>query len=353
MLVDLRSDTVTHPSAAMLRAMAVATLGDHARDGDPTVRSLEEKAAALTGKGAGLFVPSGTMGNIAAILTMTRSRDRILVENEAHIYRSENLGYSTLGHVEPVCVSGGSGMPSSREVKRLLDEDSGKTIRLICLETTHNSYGGMVAPLEEMAQIYRDASSSGVPVHLDGARIFNAAVHLDCTVAAICDFTDSVVFSLSKGLGGPAGSILCGSEEFIAAARSRVKMLGGAMRQIGPIAAAGLIALDAPYEALAKDHLSARRLADAIASLDPIAVDPTAVVTNIVNIDFSGRIDATDFQQRLRSRGVLVGQRSNGTLRIVTHRDIGDAEIDHAMRSLDAVWAEMKVFRMPALSGVS
>ncbi|TVR11648.1 MAG: hypothetical protein EA385_00950 [Salinarimonadaceae bacterium] len=352
MLVDLRSDTVTQPSAAMLRAMSDASLRDNARDGDPTVASLEEKAAGLTGKDAGLFVPSGTMGNIATILTRTRSGDRIVVESRAHIYRSEHGGYAELARVEPIPIEGESGAPPAAEVKRSLDAECGGSIRLVCLETTHNAYGGVVASLAEMEHIYREASSGGVSVHLDGARVFNASVHLGCPVAAITKHADSVVFSLSKGLGAPVGSLLCGSREFISAARQRVKMLGGAMRQIGPLAAAGLIALEDPFEFLENDHRTARRLAECMAALDPLAVEPASVVTNIVNIDLADRVDAGAFEARLRERGVLIGRRSNGLFRLVTHRDIGEAGIDHAIRSLEAVWAETGNSRSASLRGV-
>jgi len=353
MLVDLRSDTVTRPSAAMLRAMSGVSLGDNARDGDPTVAALEEKAAAMTGKDASLFVPSGTMGNIATILTKTRSGDRIVVESQAHLYRSEHEGYAKLACVEAIRIKGHSGAPAAADVKRSLNAEHGGAIRLICLETTHNAYGGVVAPLDEMEQIYREASASSVPVHLDGARIFNAAVHLGCTVAAISRHADSVVFSLSKGLGAPVGSLLCGSEEFVADAKQRVKMLGGAMRQIGPLAAAGLIALEDPYESLEIDHRSARRLAEAIAALDPDAVDPASVVTNIVNVALSERIEAVGFERALRSRGVLIGRRSNGVFRLVTHRDVDSAGIDHAIRSLQAVWAERRKPSSATFTGVS
>ena len=341
MLVDLRSDTVTQPSAAMLQAMAAATLGDHARDGDPTVEALEQAAAGLTGKEAALFVPSGTMGNIAAILTHTRPGDRIVIESEAHIYRSEHRGYAEIARVEPIRIAGKSGVPRAGDVRRALGGEDGRSIRLICLETSHNAYGGLVAPLSGMDEIYRSASSCGVPVHLDGARIFNAAVHLGCPVAEIAKFADSVVFSLSTGLGGPVGSLLCGSRDFIAAALVRVKMLGGAMRQIGPIAAAGLIALENPAKIIANDHVAARRLAEAVAGLAPAAVDPAAVVTNIVNIALPDPADPAEFRERLISLGVLIGQRSNGTLRLVTHRDIGEAGIRHAIRAFEQVWAAM------------
>lgn len=340
MHADLRSDTVTRPSAAMLRAMAGASLADDARDGDPTVRTLEAEAAALTGKEAALFVPSGTMGNIAAILARTRPGDRIVVESDVHVYQAEGRGYAVLAGVEPLAIRGATGVPPEAAVRLALERDDQRSIRLLCLETTHNAQGGVVAPLEEMAKIHRAAAARDVPVHLDGARLFNAAVHLGCRVRDISGFADSLVFCLSKGLGAPAGSVLCGSRDFVAAARRAVKRLGGAMRQIGPLAAAGLLALEAPHAQIAADHRAARRLAEAVADLDPRAVDPTRVVTNIVHVDLRDEVDPERFVAALRADGVLVGLRSHRTLRLVTHRDVGDREIDHAIRAIRAAWPQ-------------
>ncbi|WP_366657454.1 GntG family PLP-dependent aldolase [Fodinicurvata sp. EGI_FJ10296] len=352
MLVDLRSDTVTRPTPAMMGAIAAATVEDAARGADPTVDRLQSAAAVVTGKEAALFVPSGTMGNLTALACHTRPGNLVVCETLAHVVRSERGGMAAVAGVLPILIDGPDGLPDPGAVRDLLRSPNARTRRnmagrgpgnvgLICIETSHNGRGGVVPPLSGMAAIHELAAEAGIPIHLDGARIFNAAVRLDVTVGEICRYADSVMFCVSKGLGAPIGSLLCGDRDFIERAKSTVKMLGGAMRQSGLMAAAGLVALDEGPARLPHDHDTARRLAETLAGLDPRLVDMDSVQTNIVNLDpcpFDGH--AAAFADDLEARGVLIDRRDDGTLRLVTHHQIKDAEIAVAAAALSAAWRE-------------
>jgi len=327
-MIDLRTDTVTRPTEAMLESMREATLGDDSRDGDETVGSLESLAAALMGKEAGAFMPSGTMTNLVAVLTHTQRGGEVLLESGSHILSSE------LGGITAVAGAFYKGIPGKRGA---MDIDTLKeAIRpatrnnfgtaLVCMETTHNRAGGSVLPVAHMQSVYDLAAENGVPVHTDGARIFNAAVALGVEAKAIARHTDSVGFCVSKGLSAPVGSLLCGEADFVTRARHFRKMLGGGMRQAGVIAAAGIVALEQMVDRLADDHRAARGLAEALAGLSGLRIDASRVQSNMVRIDLEHR-DARPLAATLARRGVRVSTPGPRRLRIVTHRHVTSEDI--------------------------
>lgn len=339
--IDLRSDTVTKPTERMLDRMRHAELGDDSRDGDPTVRALEAMAAKRTGKEAGLFVPSGTMGNLVAMLAHTGRGGEIVLEENAHILRSEMGGVAA---VAGLCVRTIPGQRGAMDLERLAEAihphltHRQLATALICLETTHNAAGGTVLPLKHMQAVHEMARRQSVPVHTDGARLFNAAVALGVDAARIAAHTDTICFCISKGLSAPVGSILCGPAPFIERARAFRRMVGGNMRQAGVLAAAGLVALEEMVERLADDHRTARRLAEGLDRLYPGAIDLTTVQTNMVAVEFrnSGR-RAADWVALLKKHDVLTGALGPFGLRLVTHRHIGDDDIDRAVAAFAAV----------------
>jgi threonine aldolase len=337
--IDLRSDTVTRPTPAMYEAMASAELGDDVLGDDPTVRRLEEKAARLLGKEAGLLTASGTMSNLVAMLAHCQRGDEVIVGSEAHILHHEVGGAFALGGL------GLRTIPND-EQGRLDPAALAAAIRprspyhpptgLVCLENTHNRCGGTVLTEQDTAAAAAVAHRHGVPVHLDGARIFNAAVALGVPAERLARPADSVCFSLSKGLSCPIGSVLCGSREFIDRARHFRKMVGGGMRQAGIIAACGLVALDAMVERLAEDHENARLLAEGLATLPGVRLSPPPQ-TNIVYFTVDGW-DAADLVRRCSQAGVLClteGRR----VRMVTHRHIGRPQVEEAVERLRRVLA--------------
>ncbi|OAF09893.1 threonine aldolase [Bradyrhizobium centrolobii] len=335
-IVDLRSDTVTLPTEAMLERMQCAPLGDDGREGDPTVRELEARGAALTGKEAGLFVPSGTMGNLLAMLAHAERGTDIFADGCAHLLNSEIGSVVTIAGLVP------KPMPSHRGA---MDEATlAEAIRasgrpgMIAMETTHNGAGGTVLPLAHMARVHALGQAKGIAVHLDGARLFNASVALGVPTARIAEHTDSVMFCLSKGLSAPVGSLLCGSEAFIARARGFRKLVGGNMRQSGVVAAAGLVALETMIERLSEDHAAAKRLAAGLAWLDPALADPDQAQTNILRIDVSAsRNDAAAWAADVKQHGILVQASGRMQLRLVTHRHIDDAAVDRTIAAFAAV----------------
>ena len=342
MTTDLRSDTVTRPTEAMYAAMATAPVGDDVMGEDPTVQRLEEMAAARLGKAAGLLLPSGTMANLAALMAHTRRGDEVILEAESHIFYYEAAGMAVAGSLMPRTLSGRHGALDAAEVAaaiRIEDVHFPRT-GLVCLENTHNRAGGTVIALADMRAVCAVAHAAGVPVHVDGARIFNAALALDTDAATLLADADSAMFSLSKGLSAPVGSVLVGSESFIAAARRARKLLGGGMRQAGILAAAGVVALEEMVDRLADDHAHARLLAERLATVAGVAVDQATVQTNIVNLRTrpSG-LEAPAFAARLRERGVLAGARDAWTIRMVTHRHIGAADVEAAAEAVQAVAA--------------
>ena len=343
--LDFRSDTLTLPTPAMMDALNAAKLGDAARGDDPATNELEAAAAEITGKEAALFTPSGTMANLAAILTHVTPGQEVIVEHKAHIYNSEAGGLSALAGAIARPVVGKDGILNPDDVCAAIRPERADHVAptgLLCLENTLNSAGGTVLPPDHMSALYDVAQQAGLPVHLDGARMFNAGAALDLPVSDICRFTDSVMFALSKGLGAPVGSILAGPAEFIKKARKKARMLGGGMRQIGLVTAPALVALQDPYPRLRRDHAMATRLAEGLAAIDESLVRLETVQTNIVNcfIDaFAGTADG--IVQDLSDNGV----RANfaGTkIRFVTHAHIDEASVDGCLEAMKRVLKSKK-----------
>lgn len=320
----------------MLAAMQSATQGDDSRDGDATVIKLESLAAAHTGKEAGLYMPSGTMTNLVAVLAHTQRAGEVLIERGAHMLNTELGGLSAVAGVFYKAIPGNRGAMDETllaEAVRPMTRNNFGTA-LICMETTHNSAGGTVLPLAHMQRVYALARERGIPVHTDGARLFNAAVALGVPAAEIAQHTDSVCFCVSKGLSAPVGSVLCGSREFIERARPFRRMVGGNLRQAGLIAAAGIVALETMVGRLHEDHASAKRLATGFHAVDPVLTDPAEVETNIVriNVGHTGR-SAAQWAEAFAVRGIAVSPADPRSLRFVTHRHIGEAGVDAAIEA--------------------
>ncbi len=351
-MIDLRSDTVTRPTAQMRAAMAESLVGDDQYGEDPTVNRLEDMAARLLGKEAAVYVPSGTMGNLSSLLAHCGRGDEALLGDESHILWFESGGPSTLGGI-PL-------FPLRTDQRGRLDPVAiANAIRpnrpgyprtgVVCLESTHNRCGGAVLELEYMRQVREIAHERGVPVHLDGARIFNAAASLGVPPSVIAAEVDSVQFCLSKGLGAPVGSLVAGTDEFIQNVRKQRKVLGGAMRQSGVIAAAGVVAFETMIDRLPEDHGRARTLASGLAAIDGIAIDPDLVQTNIVVFKLEGEQDHTDFIAGLKTRGLLVSNYGLRGVRMVTHYEIDDAAIDDALAIVATSMASAReTARVPA-----
>lgn len=331
--VDLRSDTVTMPTPEMREAMYRTEVGDDVYGEDPTVNRLEEMGDQMTGKEASLFVASGTMGNQLAILAHTQRGDEILCEAESHIFFYEVGGLAVLAGVQAKTLAGHQGILTPEVVKAAIRPQDIHQPRssLICLENTHNRAGGRCYPVETLAGIYTLAQEHTIPVHMDGARIFNAAARHQVAVKKLTAYTDSVMFCLSKGLGAPVGSLLAGSRDFVETCRRYRKMLGGGMRQAGIIAAAGIVALSAMVERLEQDHAHARMLADAIANMG-IGFDASDVETNIVVIDTmqSGKT-AAELAARFAEQGIKISQFGNYKIRMVTHYGITRDDIQYTI----------------------
>jgi len=332
-VIDLRSDTVTKPSSEMRRAMAEAEVGDDVFIEDPTINRLQERAAAVFGREAGLFVPSGSMGNLTCILAQTRPGQELICEESGHVYNYEMASMSAIAGVLPRVVSGEDGILSWDTVSKAIRPKIyyRPQTALLALENTHNMAGGTVYPTKLAEEICDKAHDNGVRVHLDGARIFNAATYLGEDVADMTKKFDSVQFCLSKGLGAPVGSMIVGTREFVERCRSIRKMLGGGMRQAGVLAAAGLIALEKGPKRLQIDHDNARVLATALAVIPGITLDPKKVQTNIVIFDLkkSGWSSA-NFLQALAKRNVLAIPVDNEKVRMVTHLDVDRSGIEKA-----------------------
>ncbi len=336
-VVDLRSDTVTKPTPEMRRAMAEAEVGDDVYGEDPTVNKLQDRAAEIFGREAALFVPSGTMGNQVAIKCWTHHGNEVICEEAGHIYNYEMAAMSALSGCIARVIRGQDGIltwdmiePQIRP-KIYYRAQTG----LISLENTHNLAGGTIYPQKIADEICDKAHERGIPMHLDGARIFNAAVAQGKSVRELSHKFDSVMFCLSKGLGAPVGSMLVGSREFIEKARVYRKMFGGGMRQAGVLAAAGLIALEKMPQRLVKDHANAKRLAEGLAAIPGIRVEPEKVVTNIVIFDVkeTGKT-AAQVSAALKERKILANPTSAFALRMVTHLDVDEWGIERALAAM-------------------
>jgi len=338
--IDLRSDTVTLPSDQMRRAMASAEVGDDVYGEDPTINRLEARAAEIFGREAAIFVPSGTMGNQIAIKLHTRPGQEILCEERGHIFNWEMAMLSWFSGCVVRPVSAPQGILSWDLLAPKVAPSTYYVAQtgLISMENTHNMAGGTVTPVVAMEDICAKAHERGLPVHLDGARIFNAATYLGKPVAEITRRFDSVMFCLSKGLGAPVGSLLVGAKDFIAQARSVRKALGGGMRQAGILAAAGLIALEQGPARLHEDHETARLLAEGLAEIPGVEIDMSTVQTNVVICDVSatGKPSA-EIVSALKSQGVLAGTVNPQLIRFVTHLNVSRADCEKALQCLRAI----------------
>ncbi len=336
-LIDLRSDTVTRPTAAMRAAMASAEVGDDVYGEDPTLNLLEQKAAEIFEREAAIFVPTGTMGNQVAIRLHTQHGQEVICESRAHIHEWEMAMASAFSGCQLRAVYANRGILTWKDIQPAIGEKIYYRAQtgLISLENTHNMAGGTVTPLPVLEEIWDGAAKAGLPTHLDGARIFNAATALGVPVTDLTRGFTSVMFCLSKGLCAPVGSMLVGSRELIERARIYRKALGGGMRQVGILAAAGIIALEQMTQRLAEDHANARLIAEAVARMPQAILDLDSVQTNIVIFDLKDRGDAFALMARLESRGVLLGHVGTHTIRLVTHHDVDRAACVQATALLE------------------
>ena len=335
--IDLRSDTVTRPTPEMRRAMAEAEVGDDVYGEDPTVNRLEERAAEIFGREAAIFVPTGTMGNQIAIKIHTHHGQEIICEERGHIFNYEMATLASFSGCLVRPIYGENGALSWAEIKKRIAPGMYYKAQtgLISLENTHNMAGGTVYRQDVADEICDRAHEAGLPVHLDGARVFNAATALGKPVAEITKKFDSVMFCLSKGLGAPVGSMLVGSKAFIEKARAYRKALGGGMRQAGVLAAAGLIALEKMPARLQEDHDNAQQLAQGLAKIGGIKIDPRKVMTNILVFNVTGTgMNTTEFARKLAERNVLAAGIDPEHMRFVTHMDVSQED---CQRTLEAV----------------
>lgn len=339
--VDLRSDTVTHPTPEMRRAMFEADIGDDVYGEDPSVNRLEAMAAERMGKEAAVYVASGTMGNLVSVLAHAGRGDEIILGDKAHIFRSEAGGVSALGGVSfQTLPNDDRGMLDPDDVAQAIKPANVHFTRtaVVAMENTHNGCGGAVLTSDDIKLVADVAHANDIPVHIDGARVFNAAVALEAPVSELAKDADSITFCLSKGLSCPVGSVICGGEEYIAEARKWRKIVGGSMRQAGVIAAAGVVALDTMVDRMVDDHVNARKLAEGLAGMDGISIEPESLPTNLVFFDVEHR-DRAGFARKLNERGVLGGGPQK-RWRYVTHYGITEEDIDHALDVFETVYRE-------------
>lgn len=340
-LIDLRSDTVTKPTAAMRQAMAEAEVGDDVYGEDPTINQLEAMTAELLGKEAALFVSSGTMGNLTAVLAHCGRGDEMILGDRCHIFRSEQGGTAALGGVHPMAIRNQpDGTLDLAEIEANIrgDNEHFPVTKLICIENTHNFCGGRVLPLAYMDDIGDLAHQHGLKLHIDGARLWNAAVSLGVSPARVAQNADSVSVCLSKGLGGPVGSLVVGEQAFVARARRMRKAVGGGMRQAGVLAAAGIVAITEMIERLSDDHSNAKTLAEGLAALDGIAIDPTEVETNLVFFELT-REDITPqhLVNGLAAQGVKIGASGGRRLRAVLNHHVAADDVVHVLDAFRSV----------------
>jgi threonine aldolase len=339
-VIDLRSDTVTKPTEEMRQAMYRAEVGDDVYRDDPTVNRLEELVAREMGKEAALFVASGTMANQVAVMTHTKRGDEIILGEKSHIYVNEVGGIAYLAGVQAALVTETEGVMDARVVEQRIRSENihyPKT-SLICVENTHNMAGGRVVPLSAMKEIYDVGKKHGIPVHLDGARIYNAAAYLGVEAREIAKYCDSVNVCLSKGLCAPVGSVLAGSREFIERARKFRKMLGGGMRQAGILAAAGIIAIEKMSKRLKDDHDNALLLAKGLNSLEGVSVDVDRVQTNLIMVDFGGTgLNGMQVAERLKQSGILINGSSSSVVRFAVHYYITPDDVKRTVEAVDKI----------------
>ncbi len=338
-MIDLRSDTVTKPTAAMRRAMMEAEVGDDVYGEDPTVNRLEQRAAEITGKEAALFVPSGTMGNTIAIKLHTEHGQEVICDSRAHVlnYELAMMAWFSGCVARPIATENGilTWQQIWREIRPLGPHWA--PTGLITIENTHNMAGGTVYPLGAISEICDGAHERGLRVHMDGARVFNAAAAMGVPVREIVAPVDTVMFCLSKALGAPVGSLLAGTAEAINRGRLYRKRLGGGMRQAGVLAAAGLIALEETPKQLANDHCNAKLLAEGLAKIPGVRVDPAQVTTNIVVFDVSGTgLTSGEISARLKHRFVLLNGINERQMRAVTHYDVDRAACEQALEAIES-----------------
>ena len=335
-VIDLRSDTVTRPSEGMRQAMAHAEVGDDLLGDDPTVKLLEERSAAIVGKAAALFVPSGTMGNLVTLLTYCGRGDEAIAGSESHILNNEGMGSAALGGISIRSVQNATrGGIDPAEIAATIRGPWPRTM-VVCLENTHNRCGGAAISASDTNALAEVAHAAGVQVHIDGARIFNAAAALETDAKTLVASADTVDFCFSKGLGAPVGSVVTGPVEFIDRARLNRRLLGGSMRQSGIVAAGALYALEHNIERLADDHANAQRLASALAEMPHVTMDPAGTDTNLVFFTLDG-VDGVLFRDRLAEEGVLCTGTSAQRVRMVTHLDVSRDDIDAAITTIAAV----------------
>ncbi len=339
-VIDLRSDTVTKPSPEMRRAMFEAEVGDDVYAEDPTINRLEKRAAQIFGREAALFVPSGTMGNQIAVKLHTHHGEEVICEERGHLFNYEMAMMAHFSGVVPRTVWAEDGILTWEQVKSKLKTKSYHAAKtgLVSLENTHNMAGGTVTPPEVFDEVCDKTHAAGLPVHLDGARVFNAAIALAIPVAQLTAKADTIMFCLSKGLGAPVGSLLVGSAELVDRGRIYRKALGGGMRQAGILAAAGLIALDQGPQKLAQDHANAKFLAEGLARFPGIKIDPAKVQTNILICDVAGTgITSAELSRRLAQNNVLANGVDPRLIRFVTHLDIDRGQCSQALQVLASV----------------
>ena len=338
-MIDLRSDTVTKPTPEMRRAMMEAEVGDDVYGEDPTVNELERRAAEIAGKEAALFVPTGTMGNTIAVKVLTEHGQEVICDSRAHLLDYELSMVAWFSGCVIRAIQTEDGILSWREIKRLIKPVNpySAPTGLVEIENTHNMWGGTVYPMETVREICEGAHAAGLPVHMDGARVFNAAAALGLPVREIAAPADTLMFCLSKGLGAPAGSILAGPAHLIDRGRLYRKRLGGGMRQAGVLAAACLVALEQSPQKLFDDHSNARFLGEGLSRISGIRIDPRRVETNIVVFDVTGTgIAPTEICARLKQRGVLMNAINDRQVRAVTHYNVDRAACERALESVAA-----------------
>ncbi|MDQ2913513.1 MAG: aminotransferase class I/II-fold pyridoxal phosphate-dependent enzyme [Chloroflexota bacterium] len=347
-MIELRSDTFTVPTPAMRRAMTDAEVGDDQYGEDPTVNRLERRSAEIVGKEAAVYVASGMLGNLCGVLSQTERGDEVILGDLAHIYQNEMGAAFVLGSIQPRLVPNRNGLPALEDIEAAI-RPAGMYPRtsLVCLENTHNNCGGSVITVDETKSVADLAHRRGLRVHLDGARIFNAAVALGVDARDLCASVDTIQFCFSKGLAAPVGSILCGSGETVAKARRVRKLLGGAMRQAGVIAAAALVGLEEMRDRLAEDHRNAKSFAQGLARIPGVRVDADRVMTNIVSFEVDpAHMDAGAFVKACAAEGLRLSRYLGNSprLRAVTHHGVESSDIENA---LDAVVKVLSSGRIP------